>query len=153
MAVLTAQPIYKQYQRDAITNRTETPGTGNIVGVTGTVVAADGSTNTATPGKTTGIKTMQPGSQPSGSNVGTTTLSQKIVQQANNTVANTVTVSAGYKVAQIGASKAADKAGSNSLQNDTSAMALSSGVYPHSVPTPATGATAADGLSQGPEHE
>jgi hypothetical protein len=97
---------------------------------------------------------MQPASQPSGSNVGTLTLSQKVVQQANNTTATNVLgtgVSNGFQVAVVGASKAADKAGSNSLQNDTSAMAPVSAVYQHSVPTKASGAAAADGLSQSPE--
>lgn len=159
MALLTAQPLYKQYQRDAITNRQEAPGTGNIGGSTGTVVAADGSTSVAaTPGKATGIKTMQPGSKPSGSNVGTLTLSQKVVQQATDTVSvaangGSTAASAGFQVSKIGSSAANDKTGDNSLQNDTSAMAPVAAVFQHSVPTKAAGAAAADGLSQAAEHE
>lgn len=154
MAVLTAQPIYKQYQRDAITNRTETPGTGNTGGGSGTVVAADGSTSVvATPGKSTGIKVMQPGSQPAGGNVGTLTLSQKIVQQATSTTATGVLGTGVSNGLKSDATKIVPKTGGNSLQNDTSAMAPVAGVYQHSTPTRAAGAAAADGLSQAPEHE
>ena len=145
MAVLTAQPLYKVYQSDAVKNIQESPGASSVI-------PADGSTsNAATPGATPGIKTMQSGSQPSGSNVGTRTLSNKTIQQANNTKAGTTGASSGLQVSAIGSSVANDKTGDNSLQNDTSAMAPVAGVYQHSVPTAAAGAGLSDGLSQSPE--
>lgn len=143
MAVLTAQAIYKQYMLDGKNNLQEQPGAP-------TVIPADGSTHTATPGNTPGIHTMQSGSKPSGSNVGTQVLSEKTIQQATTTKANTTGVSDGL---QSDSTKIVPKTGGNSLQNDTSAMAPVAGVYQHSVPTPATGATAADGMSQAPQHE
>jgi hypothetical protein len=144
MALLTAQPLFKIYQSDAVNNIQESPGASSVI-------PADGSTNTATPGKTPGIKTMQSGSQPSGSNVGTRTLSNATIQQANNTRAGTTGASTGFQVSAIGSSAANDKTGDNSLQNDTSAMAPVASVFQHSVPTPATGAGLSDGLSQSPE--
>lgn len=139
MALLTAQPIYKQYMSDAKANLQESPGSS-------TVIPADGSTNTATPGKTPGITTMQSASQPSGTNVGTRILNDPTIQQANSTRAGTTGASTGFQC-----STAKDKTGDNSLQNDVSAMAQATpgGVYPKSVPTNAPGVGRAAGLSQG----
>jgi hypothetical protein len=158
MAVLTAQPIYKVYQADAKNNRQEAPGTGNTGGGSGSIVGADGSTSVSgNVGQATGIKTMQPGSQPSGSNVGTKVLSQKVIQQASSTMSiaangGSTAASPGFKASTIAAADAADtKSGSNSLQNDVSTMAKANGSSQTSVPTNASGVGPAAGLSQSPE--
>ena len=147
MAVLTAQPLYKIYQSDAKSNIQEAPGAASVL-------PADGSMNTATPGKTPGITTMKvTDGQPSGSNVGTRILDDPTIQQATST--STVNHAATLASEGLKSSSAHDKTGDNSLQNDVSAMAQATagGVYPHSVPTIASGVGRAAGLSQSPENQ
>lgn len=125
MAVLTAQPIYKVYQSDAVNNLQESPGSS-------TVVPADGSTNTPTPGSAPGILgNPAPGRTAE-------KLVTPVIQQATSTIANTTGASAGFQ-----ADSTPGDVG-NALQNDVSAMALGNA----SVPAGATGTEAEDGLSQ-----
>lgn len=139
MAVLTANPIYKIYQADAVNNIQEAPGASSVL-------PADGSSNTATPGNTPGITTMKvTDGQPSGSNLGTRILDDPTIQQATSTVANTTGASAGLACdSTVGV-----KSGNNSLQNDVSAMANGKAA----VPAIATGVGRAAGLSQSPENQ
>jgi hypothetical protein len=153
MAVLTANPIYKIYQSDAVNNIQETPGASSVL-------PADGSINTATPGKTPGITTMKvTDGQPSGSNLGTRILDDPTIQQATSTFgANPALVFNGLQcdgTLDSNGNKVGAKSGANSLQNDTSAMAQATagGTYPASVPAIATGVGRAAGLTQSPENQ
>jgi hypothetical protein len=154
MAQLTAQTVAKalQYQKDATGNVQEAPGAA--------IVPADGSTAVAASiGKSTNIFTIpQPGKGfPTGKDATHSTgtyprLSKAVIQQNTNTVAGQGTAT------PVGMSAVADShshAGSNdlqnSLQNDTSDMVVAPTHGGGSVPTPAAGTGATDGLSQSPE--
>jgi len=139
MAVLTANPIYKIYQSDAVNNTQEAPGAA-------TVLPADGSINTTTPGNTPGITTMKvTDGQPGGSIIGTRILDDPTIQQATSTNANTTGASAGFR----SDSTVGVISGNNSLQNNVSAMALGDAA----VPAIATGVGLAVGLTQSPENQ
>jgi hypothetical protein len=146
MAVLTANPIYKIYQSDAVNNIQEAPGASSVL-------PADGSINTATPGATPGITTMKvTDGQPSGSNLGTRVLDDPTIQQATSTNANTTGASVGFQcdgTLDSNGNKIGAKSGANSLQNDTSAMAGGNAA----VPAIATGVGRGAGLSQSPENQ
>jgi len=154
MAQLTAQTVAKelQYQKDATGNVQEAPGAA--------IVPADGSTAVAASiGNSTNIFTIpQPGKGfPTGKDATHSTgtyprLSKAVIQQNTNTVAGQGTAT------PVGMSAVADShahAGVNDLQNtllnDVSNMVVAPTHGGGSVPTPAAGSAATDGLSQSPE--
>lgn len=155
MAQLTAQSVAKKlvYQSDAILKKSEAPGGDHAV-------PADGSTSVAaTPGKSTSILTIpQPGKGfPTGKDAthsaGTyPRLVTAILQQSTDTVAGQGTATpVGMSVVIDSHVHAGVNDLQNSLQNDTSNMVVAPTHGGGSVPAPATGATAVEGLSQSPE--
>jgi hypothetical protein len=155
MAQLTAQTVAKKlvYQEDAEGNRQEAPGSA-------TVVPADGSTSVAASiGKSTSILTIpQPGQGfPTGKDATHSSgtyprLVKAIIQQSTDTVSGQGTATpVGMSVVADSHSHAGTNDLQNSLQNDTSNMVVAPTHGGGSVPTPAAGTAATDGLSQSPE--
>ena len=156
MSQLTAQTIAKKlvYQKDATGNVQEAPGAA--------IVPADGSTAVAiigTVGKAVSIFTIpQPGQGfPTGKDATHSSgtyprLVAAVIQQSTDTVAGQGTATpVGMSVVVDANTHAGVNDLKNSLQNDVSSMAHAAGVDQTSVPTPAAGTKAVDGLSQSPE--
>jgi hypothetical protein len=160
MATLTAQSVVltAQYQVDATKNTQEAPAAG--------VFPADGSTVSAatSPGLATSVFTIpQPGKgYPTGKVAGHTSgtyprLVKAVIQQPTRTIdidaatragiSNPAHTSTGFAIAADSHSHAGTNDLQNTLLNDVSAMEGGNA----SVPTPAAGSAATDGLSQSPE--
>ena len=150
MAALTAQSVVlsSQYQVDAVKNTQEAPGDG-VFPADGSNIAAGGT------GLQTSIFTIpQPGKGfPTGKDATHSTgtyprLVTAVLHHSTDTVAGQGTATpVGMSVVADSHSHAGVNDLKNSLQNDTSAMALGNA----SVPAGATGTRAIDGLSQSPE--
>lgn len=154
MAQLTAQTIAKKlvYQKDATGNVQEAPGAA--------IVPADGSTSVSgSIGNAANIfRIPQPGKGfPTGKDAthSTGTYPRQVIaviQQSTDTVAGQGTATpVGMSVVADSHSHAGVNDLQNSLQNDISNMVVAPTHGGGSVPTPATGATLKDGLSQAPE--
>jgi hypothetical protein len=163
MATLTAQSVVltAQYQLDGTKNTQEAPGDG--------VFPADGS-NLAVGG--TGLQTSiftipQPGKGfPTGKDATHSTgtyprLSKAVIQQPTRTIdidaatramiSNPAHTSTGFAIAADGHVHAGMNDLQNTLLNDVSNMVVAPTHGGGSIPTPATGTAATDGLSQSPE--
>jgi hypothetical protein len=155
MATITAngKASAQQFLVDAKNNRQEAPGTGNIAGVTGTVIGASGetiltggtvvaATTIPQPGK--GFPTGKTATHPSGTYP---LLVDKTVQQATDvTPTPPLTVSGGLAVS------ADPNAGSkNALQNFIPCVPAAQGSG--NAPAQSSYQTPAQGLTYAPEHE
>jgi hypothetical protein len=153
MATITAngKASAQQFLVDAKNNRQEAPGTGNIAGVTGTVIGASGetiltggtvvaATTIPQPGK--GFPTGKTAAYPSGTYP---LLVNPTIQQATDSTPSTL-VSAGLAVS------ADPNAGSkNALQNFIPCVPAAQGSG--NAPAQSSYQTPAQGLTYAPEHE
>ena len=163
MAQLTAQSVVlsSQYQVDAVKNTQEAPGDG-VFPADGSNIAAGGT------GLQTSIFTIpQPGKGfPTGKDATHSTgtyprLVAAVIQQPTRTIdidaatragiASPSHASTGFVIAPDGHSYPGTNDLENSLQNGTSNMVVAPTHGGGSVPTPAAGTAATDGLSQSPE--
>jgi hypothetical protein len=158
MAQLSPQTVARKlvYQSDAVNNLQEGPGGQHVTpsnggsidpssGGPGGTVQVQALTIPA-PGK--GFRTGKDASHSSGTYPRLVTA---ILQQSTDTVAGQGSDNpAGFHVSEVSLGL---KEGSNSLQNDTSAMAVSPFNGNGSNPTPASGVDQVNGLSQDPSHE